>query len=399
MMFGSSTSPKTLNVVTFSTLYPNMVEPSHGIFVENRLRHLISTGRVDSRVVAPVPWFPFSHDRFGSYARKARVEPIEKRHGLTVWHPRYLVVPKVGMSFAPRSLFLATFRLFTSLEQQRSFDLIDAHYFYPDGVAAVMLGARLRKPVVITARGTDINLIPRYAVPRHMIRWAAARATGIVAVSAALKEALVDLGIPDDRIIVLRNGVDLTMFHPGPAKLPDPASRPGRHQLLSVGHLIERKSHDLIIGALPLLPGFTLLIVGTGPEKGRLEALTRQLGVSERVTFLGAVKPENMCKIYQTADALVLASSREGWPNVLLEAIACGTPVVASNIWGNPEIVTQPEAGVLMTERSPEGVAEAVKRLFASQPDRAATRRFAERFSWEETSTGQLELFTRVLGR
>jgi glycosyltransferase involved in cell wall biosynthesis len=189
------------------------------------------------------------------------------------------------------------------------------------------------------------------------------------------------------------------MFHPGLEKTGDGGSGPGLPRLLCVGHLVERKSHALVIAALPLLPGFTLSIVGDGPERYKLEAFAGKLGVRDRVDFLGAMPHDTMCKIYQTVDALVLASSREGWPNVLLEAMACGTPVVASNIWGNPEVVTQPEAGVLMRERTPEGVAEAVIRLFSRLPDRAATRGYAERFSWEDTSAGQLALFARVLGR
>jgi glycosyltransferase involved in cell wall biosynthesis len=396
-MTNISTSAKVLRIVTFSTLYPNGIEPHHGVFVENRLRHLVATGRVESRVVAPVPWFPFRSSLFCGYAAKAGIERVETRYGLTVRHPPYLVVPKIGMPAAALLLFEASRRLLRNLDRERRFDVIDAHYFYPDGVAAVMLGQALGKPVIITARGTDINLIPRYRVPRRLIQWAASRAAGIIAVSAALKDALIDLGVPPDRITVLRNGVDLTMFHPAAGNGPRRDAAPEHRRLLSVGHLIGPKALDLTIAALPLLPGFSLSIVGEGPERRALEALARKLEVTDRVHFLGPVPHEALSKIYQTADALVLTSSREGWPNVLLEAMACGTPVVASNIGGNSEIVTRPEAGVLMMERSAAGIADAVARLFQHLPDRAATRRYAERFSWDDTSAGQIALFDRVL--
>ena len=386
-----------MEILTFTTLYPNPVQPHHGVFVENRLRHLISNGQVNARVVAPVPWFPFSAPVFGRYADYAKVVPREIRAKLTIEHPKYLVLPKFGMGAAPASLAAASLPVLMRLQEQRDFDLIDAHYFFPDGVAAIRLGRRLKKPVVITARGTDVNLIPELPGPRRMIQEAAREAAGIIAVSQALKDAIVGLGIPGERVTVLRNGVDLDLFRPHARE--ETRARLGLlgPTLLSVGHLIERKGHELVIGALPSLPHFRLLIAGDGPERARLERLSKTLKVSERVSFLGALPHEQLHKIYAAADALVLASSREGWPNVLLESMACGTPVVASNIWGNPEVVSRPEAGVLMGERSAAGVAEGVRRLFGALPARAATRRYAEEFSWDATSQGQLRLFNEIL--
>jgi glycosyltransferase involved in cell wall biosynthesis len=164
-----------------------------------------------------------------------------------------------------------------------------------------------------------------------------------------------------------------------------------------VGHLIERKGHELVIGALAELPDVDLLIAGAGPEEGALRRLAVQLGVNSRVRFLGALPQARLREVYAGVDALVLASSREGWANVLLEAMACGTPVAASKVWGTPEVVAAPEAGELMPERSAAGVAEAVRRLRAAPRDRSATRRYAERFSWEATTQGQLDLFHRIL--
>jgi glycosyltransferase involved in cell wall biosynthesis len=166
--------------------------------------------------------------------------------------------------------------------------------------------------------------------------------------------------------------------------------------LISVGHLIERKAHDLVVAAMGMLPQCTLLVIGEGPEKSALEAQVAGLGLANRVRIVGAVPHERLRDYYVAADALVLASSREGWPNVLLEAMACGTPTVASNIWGNPEVVATPEAGRLMAERSAAGVADAVQQLFARLPDRAATRRYAERYGWDETSAGQISIFDHV---
>ncbi|HZV66938.1 MAG TPA: glycosyltransferase family 4 protein, partial [Telluria sp.] len=141
-----------MKIVTFSSLFPNKVKPNHGIFVETRLRNLVDSGEIESRVVAPVPWFPFSGSRFGNYADFARVPRWENRFGLSVAHPRFPLIPKIGMNWSPMLMAAAAKRtLARMIDEGYDFDLIDAHYFYPDGVAAVRLGQYFNKPVVITA--------------------------------------------------------------------------------------------------------------------------------------------------------------------------------------------------------------------------------------------------------
>jgi glycosyltransferase involved in cell wall biosynthesis len=196
----------------------------------------------------------------------------------------------------------------------------------------------------------------------------------------------------------LRNGVDLDLFRPlnrGDARRHWAVD--GR-TIVSVGWLIERKGHHLAIEAMKSLPDTTLLIAGEGEERGRLERQIAKFGLSGRVRLLGEVAHEDLPSLYSAADALVLASSREGWANVLLEAMACGTPVVATDVWGTAEIVAGPEAGVLISERSGVAIAEGLRKLLANLPDRTATRNYAERFSWDMTTKGQLELFRRLIG-
>ena len=389
-----------MKILTFSTLFPNIVRPNHGVFVETRLRHLVASGEVSARVLAPIPWFPSTHPRFGGYAKFARAPRAEIRFGLQVDHPRYFLPPKIGMNAAPLLLALSAKRAIQKmLAAGDDFDLIDAHYFYPDGVAAVLLGRWFNKPVVITARGTDINLIPQHTVPRKMILWAARHAAGMITVCQALKDAIVALGVPPERIVALRNGVDLKLFQPVEREAERACFNLSRRTLLSVGYLIPRKGHDLIIRALPILPDTDLLIAGEGPDKALLTALAAELGVADRVRLIGAVPQAELRRYYGAVDALVLASSREGWANVLLEAMACGTPVVASNVWGTPEVVAAPEAGVLMPTLTPEGVTAGVNTLFANYPEHSATRRYAEQFSWDDTTAGQIKLFRTILAR
>ena len=389
-----------IRLLTFSTLFPHEARPNHGIFVENRLRHLLASGEATATVLAPVPWFPSQSSRFGDWALNARAPVAETRHGIAILHPRYPVIPWVGMSAAPwllyRSMVPHVARL---LAEGHRFDAIDAHYMYPDGVAATWLGRRFGLPVVITARGTDVNLIPRYRVPRRLIQDAIRDAAALVAVSAALKAVLVELGAPDDKVTVLRNGVDTELFRPPGNRA---AIRTGLGltgpALISVGGLIERKGHHRTIEAMRQLPEFTLLIAGEGPEHGRLSALIAERGMADRVRLLGPRPHKDLPALYGAADASVLASSREGWANVLLESMSCGTPVVAANIWGNPEVVRAPAAGVIYEPNTPDGIAACVRRLFADLPRREATRAYAESFSWDATTAGQLALFRRVIG-
>jgi glycosyltransferase involved in cell wall biosynthesis len=304
------------------------------------------------------------------------------------------------MNVAPLLLATATLpAVKAAITAMGGVDIIDAHYLYPDGVAATIIGRRLRVPVVMTARGNDVSLIPYHPAPRRLILQACKRAAGIVTVSAALKDALIGLGADADRITVLRNGVDLGLFRPLDRQATRRRLGLTGPTLISVGHLIERKGHGLIIEAMPSLPGFTLLIAGQGPERADLEALIARLGVGDRVRLIGARPHEELPELYGAADALILASSREGWANVLLEAMACGTPVVATPIWGNPEVVSKPEGGVLMNERSAAGIVEGVQRLFAEPPTREATRAYALPFSWDATTEGQLALFREIMGR
>jgi len=388
-----------MKLLTYTTLYPDAVRARHGIFVETRLRHLIGTGQVESRVVAPVPWFPFSHPMFGSYAKLSAVPRQENRYGTEVVHPRYPLLPRVGMTIAPVLLAAGSFSAIRAIRQGGyDFDLIDAHYFYPDGVAAAWLAQRFKRPLVITARGTDINLIPNWRMPRRMIQWAAARADAIVTVCEALREALIGLGVPPSKITTLRNGVDLERFHPLDRDAVRQELGLARPTLLSVGHLTERKGHHLVIEAMQYLPGYDLLIIGDGEEETRLKNLANDRGLGERVRFLGALPQADLPRYYSAADAMVLASSREGWANVLLESMACGTPVVATNIWGTPEVVASPAAGRLVSARTAESIVAGVQSLFADYPLRSETRRYAEQFSWDDTTRGQLELFARLTG-
>ncbi|WP_205763663.1 glycosyltransferase family 4 protein [Acidovorax sp. SRB_24] len=389
-----------IRTLLFSTLYPSSARPVHGIFVETRLRELLKSGQVETQVVAPVPWFPLKHSAFGAWARMAATPAHEMRNGVQVHHPRYLLPPKVGQNIAPYVLAAGALPTIRRLIRDGfNFDLIDAHFFYPDGVAAAIIARKLGKPFVCTARGSDITLYRQFATPNRLIRGALAASSANIGVCTDLVAQMIELGADPAKSLTLRNGVDLVRF-----QVMDRAE--ARRQLglpeqglvlVSVGHLVEVKGHHLVIELLSRLPEARLVIVGSGPWLQRLQSMAQSLGVQDRVTFAGSQPNEHLKTYYSAASALVLASSREGWANVLLEAMACGTPVVATRVNGTPEVVASPRAGRLASARDVAHLQKALSELLAAYPEPAQVRAYAELFSWEDTTRMQCELFTSVL--
>ncbi len=202
-----------MKILLFSSLYPSLVRPIHGIFVETRLRELLGSGKIQTKVVAPVPWFFSKNPRYGSYAGFAQTPAMEIHNDIDVRHPRYLLPPKIGMTVAPFALALGAIPTVRKLLKEGfDFDLIDAHYYYPDGVAAAMLARHFRKPFTVTARGSDVNLIATHAVPRKLMLWAAEQAVASIGVSKALVDTMAHMGIDRAKLTVMRNGVDLRRF-------------------------------------------------------------------------------------------------------------------------------------------------------------------------------------------
>lgn len=379
-----------MKVLSLSSLFPNAIQPAHGIFLEHRLKHLAAYDGVDVTVIAPVPWFPSAHPAFGRYAVYSRVPEQDQRSGLHVLHPRFPAIPKLSAHGAGLLMALAVAPTIAALIKRGiRFDVVDGYYLYPDGVACALLAQWFNLPHVLTAFGSDVTQIPRARLPRLQVLWAARRAKGLTAVCDALRVELEALGVERSRVQVILHGVDLALFD-----VPQKQEREATRQqlglqgttLLSVGSLIPRKGHGIAISALRDLPGVKLLIVGVGPLEQALRSQVRAQSLSERVTFLGELSQDRLAAVMGAADALVLCSDREGIANVLMEAMACGTPVVATPVWGTPEVVSMPEAGILMRDRSPEALAEGVRAILAKPPHRASTRNHATRFTWSATA-------------
>jgi teichuronic acid biosynthesis glycosyltransferase TuaC len=376
-----------MRVLTFTSLFPNSVQPWHGFFVYQRVAHLARRSGNVVNVVAPVPylpsWIPFV--RWGP----ARSIPSQELVGeLDVSHPRYFLLPKISMPYHGLLMFAGSLSLVRRLHETKKFDCIDAHYVYPDGFAAVLLGRSLGIPVVVSARGTDMSLFPTFRLIRPLIRWTLRQAVGVVGVCEALKQSMINLGTPADKACAIGNGIDLDRFEP--VNRTDARRKLGIPEdaevILSVGNLIPVKGYQFLIPAIaqmvPHHPKIRLYIVGEGGLRTKLEAQARHESVRDRIFFVGRKPNEDLKYWYSAADVSCLASSREGWANVLLESMACGTPVVATRVWGTPEVIASPELGVLV-EQNKESIAQGLERALQKQWNHRALVGYAATRTWD----------------
>lgn len=371
-----------MKVLVFSTLYPNSAQPNFGIFVENSVRNVAASG-VETRVIAPngVPPWPLS--RHPRYRATAALPEREIWRGLDVLRPRFPLLPAVGWRLNPGLIARAGAKALRRLiDEGFKPDIIDAQFFYPCGVAAVRIAQEFNLPVTIKARGSDIALWGQREPARRMMCEAGHDAQIVTAVSAALRDEMAELGIGDDNVTVHYTAVDLDHFNPEGRAEARAQHNINRPTILSVGSLTEVKDQPLLIRAMTHLSGVGLLIAGHGPRRAALEALVTELGLGDRVRLLGSIGHSELPSLYRAADVFALTSIREGLANVWIESLACGTPVVTTDAGGAREVIDRPEAGRVVSERSPEAVAGAIRALLTNPPARNAVRACAERFSW-----------------
>lgn len=385
-----------MKVLAFTNLFPSAIRPAHGIFMQHRLQHLAALPDVQLRVLAPVPWFPLKARMFGYYAMLASIPAEDVSSGLHARFIRYAMIPKVGMWLSPFTMALSMARE-TNRLRASGFDpdMIDAYYLYPDGVAACLAGRFLGIPVTLTALGSDVSKIGRRRVPAMMIRWALRRAKATTAVCTALVNAMEDMGAEPEKLHTVEHGVDLKLFDmPVDREAVREVVGFGRFTILSVGHLITRKGHDLAIEAVSRIPAVDLVIIGGGPERQALEALAGRLGISDRVRFAGQLDQPRLAAMLGAADLLINCSDREGIANVLLEALACGTPVAATPVWGSPEVIVNDAIGIMFEARSVDAIASGIAAATARSWNRPAIRQHAMRYSWPETAKKHYRIMT-----
>ncbi len=368
-----------VRVLVFSTVFPNAAQPQHGVFVRRRM--LALPPEVAPRVVAPRLWFPFTAGLRPGF--RPEMPAAEVQEGVAVRHPRFLSPPGVGKSADGALLALSVLPCLLRLRRELPFDVIDAHFGYPEGVAAAILGRIFGVPVILTLRGLEVRL-EHDRLRRPQLAWALGAADRVIAVSADLADLAVRLGLPRERVRVIGNGVEPELFRPldraacrRQLGLSDARSGAGPY-LLTVGTLSERKGAHLVLDAMALLagrlPGLRYLLVGgagaEGAEGAALARRAERLGLADRVVFAGPRPPAELPAWYGAADLFVLPSALEGCPNVVVEALACGTPVVATAVGSVPQLLADPEVGTIVPRRDAEAVAAAIESALARRWDR-----------------------------
>lgn len=330
-----------MRVLALTNLYPNPLAPHRAPF--NRHQFRLLGQRVALRVVSPVAWTDELRrgglSGLGMGRRRTR-----ELDGLTVTYPRHFFVPRLGRRwyghFFQWSIARTVRRVVTDFQP----DVIFAPWAYPDGWAAVRLGRSLGLPVVLQVHGSDIKLLDAVPARRAPTREAVAAADAVVAVSEDLRREVIALGADKAKVTVIYDGVDPEVFHPGDRRRArgERGFNDNERVVLFVGNLVPVKAIDVLLRAVALvakdLHNVRVVIIGEGPERGRLRALSVSLGISGQVDFRGAIAQPLLADWYRSADVFVLPSHSEGVPNVLLEASACGTPWIATSVGGIPEI-------------------------------------------------------------
>lgn len=385
------------HVLSISTLYPNAVNPRFGTFVARSMEALAKYGaeRGDWQVsvVNPIGLPPVA---LGRYRALSKLPEQSEEHGVTVYRPRFTLIPAVGARRNASAIAKAALPLVQTIHAQNPIDLIDAQFFFPDGPAAAWIAKEMGLPVSLKARGSDITYWGGQEFAREQMIEAASYAKGLLAVSGSMAQEMAAIGMERGKIRVHYTGLDRDRFRPlshtqlraqlgAELGFQVPQNAP---LLVCVGALIERKGQDIAIAALAKIAGARLVLVGKGDDEAHLRELARDLGVAERVHFAGSLDHDMLPLILSAADVMVLPTSNEGLANAWVEALACGTPVVTCNVGGAREIITNSTAGRLV-ERTPEGVAAGVQAVLNNPPMRQAVAAMAEKFSWQ---TNAIEL-------
>ena len=389
------------HVLSLTTLYPNAVNPRFGTFVARSMEALAKRGDWRVTLVNPIGLPPLA---LGRYRPLADLPATSTESGITIHRPHFTLIPRIGARRNAAAIARTALPLVQAIHAETPIDLIDAQFFFPDGPAAAIIAKAMGLPLSIKARGSDISFWGEQGFARQQMVDAAKAATGLLAVSHDLAGQMAVMGMDAGKITVHYTGLDRDRFRPlEHTQLRSQLSRelgftlPDNAPLIAcIGALIERKGQGIAITALNDIPGARLVLVGKGDDEARLRALAVSEGVETRVFFAGSVDHDLMPLILSAADVMVLPTVAEGLANAWVEALACGTPVVTSDVGGAREIITCDTAGRLV-DRNPQAVAAGINAVLNAPPSRDAVAALTEHFSWEANAAALAAHYERLL--
>jgi glycosyltransferase involved in cell wall biosynthesis/radical SAM superfamily enzyme YgiQ (UPF0313 family) len=383
-------------ILFISSLYPNVEQPTRAVYNLQQIKGLAKLCSV--KVIAPYFWFPFL--KIGNKgARLDKIPFYEKIDGIEVWHPKVFYLPKIGPLFTGFFYFLSLQKLFKKYRDIFDCDYIYTNWLYPDGFGVMLFSRYINKPYAIAGLGTDINEYLKFPIRKKMIRAALSKAKEVIVVSFALKKQLQHYGIRRE-IHVLHNGKDGEIF-----RLRDKNTvrqslglKGDERFILYVGNFEEWKGLDYLIHAVSLLQKnkdsrcLKLYLIGAGQFENKMRELIQELSLENNISFLGPRSHKEIGLWMNAAEFLCLPSINEGLSNVIIEAISCGLPVIATKVGGIPEIVTEEKLGVLVKPCDAEDLASAIKSADKKKWDRAAISKYEKIFSWDENAKHLYEI-------
>lgn len=391
---------KKLKALLITNLFPNPEEPFRGIFIANMARE--AKHECDLTVVSPLPWFPRALKWLKKYGSFSMIPHEFDIDGIKVYSPKYLAIPKMG-ALHPVFIFLALWKTVSKIKKEQGIDLINAHWVFPDGVSASWIARLLKIPFILSARGCDINLYSKFILRRPQIINAVKAAYRITSVSQAQKETICKMGIPENKIMVIRNGVDIERF--ALKNREQCRSRLGLSSMakiiLFVGQFVEVKGFNYLIEAIARLydegkRDLRLIAIGNGPLKEGYRNKISKLGLGASVLFAGEKSRDEIPYWYGACDLLCLPSIREGCPNVVLEALASGRPVVASKVGGIPELLNE-KNGILFTPRDVGKLSEALRNAMERTWYPGEIRNTVIQFSWKNVASEYIANYEKVM--
>ena len=391
-------------ILSLSCAYPSPLLPGFGLFVQRRLQHLAQLA--DSRVVSPLAIFQYGGAP-GTRIRIGRNQcPRYRQDGnVVVLYPRWVYPPLAG-SLTAFWLSAQLLRPLMRLRKSFPFEIIDTHFGHPEGIAGSLLSLALRVPFTMTLRGNEPNHM-RSALARQLMGWAVRRAARVFTVSERLRQFAIRLGADERKVKTVPNGVDTSIFYPR-----DRESSRVKHGfdfrgplIVSAGALIERKGHHRIVQALKKIstmgaPVQLAIVGGPGPEgqyEKEIRRVVSSLDLDASVRFVGAVSADTMAEFMSAANVFCLASTREGWPNVVHEALACGTPVVATDVGAVPDMLPDDRYGMVVPALDGPALEKALSAALQKEWDRPAIVAWGQARSWLEVAREVLEEMQAVV--